>query len=378
MHMLLIALLMAPLTQEPAAAAPKGDPAAGQQPFRAKLCYMCHGENGEGGFGPDIAGGRGLTFDQFRRAIRKPWGVMLAYTEQQLTDQNIADIYAMMLTKPKVQQPGEWHWRPAPANAALGQRLYMQTVGCGQCHEPENKFGRKWLGEHAKEVNFEYFAKQIYQHTEKYPRGGMGNYSRDRVPESVLREIYQWMVVDIGMRASVNSALAIADQKDGNTTYKLTIRNPGVKDVGLNAEGLTAFVTVPKGTKVIGGTGTGYKGVQPLATLGLEPGLPLAPHAHDDSGHVERPKQDLSGDVIVWKFPKLNAGDSLEFTFTLAGAPSAEIVKGFDGSTVYWEKPGRTAKGSPPIMVYRDLRVPDKGDHERIAPPRFPPPAASN
>ena len=375
MHTLIVALLMMPLLQ--ADAAPKGDAKAGEQPYRAKLCYFCHGNNGEGGFGPDIAGGRGLTWEQFKRPIRKPWGVMLNYTEGQLSDQQIADIYAFIQTKPKVAEPGEWHWRPAPVTAPLGQQLYIQA-GCGQCHEPENKFGRMWLGEHAKEVNFDYFAKQIYTHTDKYPRGGMGNYSRLRLPESALREIYQWMVMDIGMRASIGGAMAIGEQAGGNTTYNLTLSNRGVKDVGLNAEGLTVFIKVPPGSKLVTGTGVGYKGAQPLATLGLEPGLPLAIHANDDTGTVLRPKQDLSGDVVVWKIPKLDAGDRQALSFTLTGAPSADVLKGFDGSTVHWDSPGRNAAGSPPRMVYRDLRVPDQGDHERINAPRMPaPPAAA-
>ena len=107
-------------------------------------------------------GGRGSTFEQFKHPIRKPWGVMLAFTERQLPDQGIADIYAFVMTKPKVAEPGHWHWPAAPASAPYGQRVYMQVVGCSQCHEPENKFVRMWLGEHAKEVNFDYFANGLH------------------------------------------------------------------------------------------------------------------------------------------------------------------------------------------------------------------------
>ena len=70
-----------------------------------------------------------------------------------------------------------------------------------------------WLGEHAKEMNFDYFAKMIYNHTEKYPNGGMGNYSRDRLSESNLREIYKFLVEDLGLRASIGGAIAIGDQR---------------------------------------------------------------------------------------------------------------------------------------------------------------------
>ena len=45
---------------------------------------------------------------------------------------------------------------------------------------------RMWLGEYAKQVNFEYFKQQIYTHTRKYPTGIMGNYSPDRLSEDNL------------------------------------------------------------------------------------------------------------------------------------------------------------------------------------------------
>ena len=152
MKKLLVVLLLAPLVPIQNASAQTGDPKAGQARYGAKLCRMCHGDLMEGGFGPALAG-RGLTLDQFRRPIRHPWGVMPPYNEDQLTDAQIVDIYAWSQSLAPVPEPadGDWHWRKAPPTAALGQQLYI-SVGCGQCHEPENKFGRKWLGEHAVEL----------------------------------------------------------------------------------------------------------------------------------------------------------------------------------------------------------------------------------
>ena len=355
----------------PGTRAQTGDPEAGARSWDA-MCDNCHGPDAEGAFGPDLAGGRGLTLDQFRRAIRRPWGVMPTLNEQQLSDQGVADVYAFVGTKPPVPQPGEWHWRRAPETAPVGQRLYMNTAGCGQCHEPENAYGRMWLGEHAKEADFDYFARQIYEHTDKYPRGRMGTYRRERLPESVLREIYEWMVIDIGMRASIGAVIEMGERRGEETRFTVTVTNRGVTDVGLDVQGVTVFVKVPPTMTVVGGTGTGYQGAQPLATLGLEPRLPLAPHSHDDSGRVERPRQDLSGDVVVWKIPHMAAGEALTLSFALSGPPPTErTLQYFSGSTVHWESPGRNAKGSPPVMIYRDLRLPDQGDHELITPPRL-------
>jgi mono/diheme cytochrome c family protein len=335
-------------------------------------CVNCHGGKGEGAWGPDLAG-RGLSFEQFKKAVREPWGMMPSFPENVKSDKALRDIHAYMQSLPKAAKLGEWRFKPAPASAPVGQQLYMNVIGCGQCHEPENKFGRMWLGEHAKEVNYEYFKKQIFQHYEKWPKGTMPLYSPKKVLDPILREIYKWMVEDIGMRASVSGMISVAERQGDQTTYNIQLSNNGVKNVGIDAEGLTVFVRLPEGTKVVKATGQGYSSSMPLAKLGLDPLPALAPHAHDDTGHVERLAPDLTRDVAVWKFPKLEAGGKASLTLTLSGpAPSAELVKGFQGSSVYWEKPGRRPAGSPPIMVYRDLRSPDKGDGELITPPRLP------
>jgi mono/diheme cytochrome c family protein len=332
-------------------------------------CVNCHGPRAEGAFGPDLAG-TGLTWTAFRKAVRDPWGLMPRFTERQKPDQALADIYAYLKTLPKTTTLGEWHWAKAPATAPLGQRLYMNFAGCGQCHEPENKYPRAWLGEVAKDVTFEYFKKQIYQHYEKWPRGTMPIYSPERLPEPVLREIYAWSVDELGLRPSIAGALAVADRQGERTSYTLTVTNNGVKDKGLAAERLTIFVRIPAGCSVGTGNGTGYAGVMPLAKLGLEPALRLAPHPHDDSGVVERPQADLSREVAVWKVPRLDAGEKLTFGLTISGPePNADLLAGFAGSTIHWETPGRRPAGSPPRMLYRDLRIPDKGDHELIAMP---------
>jgi mono/diheme cytochrome c family protein len=341
--------------------APQGDVKRGAAEY--VRCVNCHGPQGEGAFGPDLAS-RGLTFAQFKKSVREPWGIMPMFTERQKSDQALADIYAYLNTLPRAKALGEWHWRKAPPTAPIGQQIYMNFAGCGQCHEPENKYPRTWLGEHAKDVDFEYFKRQIYRHLEKWPKGTMPIYSPERLPEPALREIYKWSVDDLGMRPSISSTLVLGAQLGEQAVYTITVSNNGAKNKGLAAEGLTIFVRIPRGNKVATASGTGYGGVMPLMKLGLEPAVRRAPHAHDDSGHVERPPADLSGDVAIWKVPRLDAGERVELSLTLAGPPST--LEDFEGSTVHWTSPGRRPAGSPPQMVYRDLRIADQGDHEPI------------
>lgn len=347
----------------------QGDIRRGATEFAA--CTNCHGRNAEGGFGPDLAG-TGLAWISFRRAVRQPWGIMPAFREQQKSDQALADILTYLKTLPRTTTLGEWHWRKAPATAPLGQRLYMNFAGCGQCHEPEGKFPRARLGVMAHDVTFEYFKRQIYQHFERWPKGTMPLYSPERLPEVVLREVYTWLVDELGLRPWIAGSLAVGSREGDKTSYTLIVSNSGAKDKGLAAEGLTVFVRIPAGCSVIAGAGTGYEGTMPLAKLGLEPALRMAPHPHDDSGIVERPDLDLSRDVAVWRLSRVAAGEQVSLSFTLTGPePTPELLRGFEGSTIHWAMPGRRPAGSPPRMVYRDLRMPDKGDHELITLPRM-------
>jgi uncharacterized repeat protein (TIGR01451 family) len=350
--------------------APAGKADAGKAFWQAQMCQYCHGAQAEGAWGPDLAG-RGLSEAQIKHALRQPYGLMPAYTETQVSDQTIVNLQAFFATLPKAEQLGPWRWQSPPADAPEGQRL-QSAFGCGQCHEPELAIPRRWLGGVGKDADFAYFEKQVYQHTDKYPQGRMGNFSRDRLPEIVLREIYQFML-DTGFRTPINASLSAGQRQGTNITYTLSVFNDGVEQRGLDAENVTIFVRIPRGTKFVNATGTGFKGVRPLTELGLEPAIGNTPGRFDPSSKLpEREKADLSGDVAVWEVPRIAAAERQTYTITLSGptaevyalpgpGPTSQALKGFEGSTVYWTKPG--VRMGPPLLSYRDLRLPDKGDH---------------
>src|SRR5437899_2448967 len=108
MSTLLVTLLLLPLVQG-GTAAPVGDAQAGKALWEGALtsCKNCHGVEGEGGFGPDLAG-RKLTVAQFRQAVRKPWGVMPAFIDSQVSDKEIADFVAYLSNLPSPAEPGQW------------------------------------------------------------------------------------------------------------------------------------------------------------------------------------------------------------------------------------------------------------------------------
>jgi ubiquinol-cytochrome c reductase cytochrome c subunit len=93
----------APTTDTPAApaaqTAPKGDVENGKKIYTTYGCYQCHGYAAHGGPGPRLAP-RPMAFAAFARYTRRPTGQMPPYTAKVVSDQEVADIYAFLLTIP--------------------------------------------------------------------------------------------------------------------------------------------------------------------------------------------------------------------------------------------------------------------------------------
>jgi mono/diheme cytochrome c family protein len=106
--LLLTATLMASMlsAQTPAAPqasnapAPRGNAENGKKIFTAYGCYQCHNYAATGGgAGPRLAP-RPIPFPAFIKEIREPRAEMVPYTAKVVTDQELADIYAFLLTIP--------------------------------------------------------------------------------------------------------------------------------------------------------------------------------------------------------------------------------------------------------------------------------------
>ena len=84
-------------------AAPAGNAESGKKVFTKDGCYECHGREGQGaaqGAGPRI-GPLQLSFEGFTRYVHQPTGQMPPYTSKVLSDQELADIYAFLQSRPK-------------------------------------------------------------------------------------------------------------------------------------------------------------------------------------------------------------------------------------------------------------------------------------
>jgi len=80
-----------------------GNVEAGKKIFTRDGCYECHGHEGQGavqGAGPRI-GPPQLSFEAFSKYVRQPAGQMPPYTSKVISEQELADIYAYLQSRPK-------------------------------------------------------------------------------------------------------------------------------------------------------------------------------------------------------------------------------------------------------------------------------------
>jgi len=326
---------------------PQGDPQKGRAMFSGQggsgLCMLCHGLQAQGSFGPGLAGGRGLTFEQFKRAVQQPWGVMPKYPN--INDEGLAHIYAFLKSLPPAPEPATWSVAAAPANAPLGQQLQIQ-FGCGQCHGPEIGHPRRDIGEKVKAFGFEEFKKVLY---EKGPTQ-MGLFNKERLNESTAREIWNYMET-AGFRTLLFASMSPATQDADKLTYTLTLDNRGHKGTGLAAEDVLVSLVVPEGFTAVSGSGGQYLGAKPGVETVTNPGQ-LAPF------RAMNPKPNVIKAAVTmaqWKIKNIPAGEKTSVTITLQGKGAPN----FSGSNVTWAKP---AIKRPANVTHTDDRTAAKGD----------------
>jgi mono/diheme cytochrome c family protein len=324
MKKLVFACLLLPLTPSLAGAqgaAPAGDAAAGKafwarEAPRPTGCRNCHGDNAEGAFGPDLAG-RGLNAAQVLRAVRQPWGIMPAFVESQVSEKDAADLAAYFASMPKPAAPGEWGVE-VPAGAPPGQAVLV-NIGCAQCHGETFNGPRGNLG--AVNADFDYFENLVYNHTTALPQHRalignnnpdvhMGNYSRARLSEGTLRQIFFWARDEIGYRAPMQGRIAKGETGPSGVTYAISVTNGGLPGKGVIAEGITVTLNIPKGSDVVAATGTGYQGV-----------------------HVD---DKTKATLAQWKLPRSAPKDQEKLSITLSKpGTAADNLKG----SIRWAKP---------------------------------------
>ena len=158
-------------------------------------CRNCHGVKGEGGFGPDLAGRK---ID--RRAVyprrAQPWGIMPAYIESQISDNELALLARYFEEHARGRAACQMALRGAGRRAArAGGFAHLRLRPMPR---PDPQRPRSHLG--AIDADFAWFKTMVYDHTTAMPehekvlhepppvRIRMGNYSPTRMWESQLRD----------------------------------------------------------------------------------------------------------------------------------------------------------------------------------------------
>jgi mono/diheme cytochrome c family protein len=82
---------------------PAGDAAAGKRIYLSVGCFLCHGRSGQGGAfngpAPPLAQTE-LPAEALLAYVREPGGDMPPYVESQLSNQDVANIYAFLRSLP--------------------------------------------------------------------------------------------------------------------------------------------------------------------------------------------------------------------------------------------------------------------------------------
>ena len=79
--------------------APAGSAERGQKIYLQQMCHNCHGTVGQGGgvAGPKLAPNPWL-WGEFAKQTRRPRLAMVPYSEKNLPEQDLADIYAYLVS----------------------------------------------------------------------------------------------------------------------------------------------------------------------------------------------------------------------------------------------------------------------------------------
>src|SRR5215471_21797830 len=99
MKIVVSSILAAVLLAGAAQAQPAGDAERGKAAFLRYGCYTCHGYDAQGVPGRKLAPNP-LPYPAFSNFVRTSPGEMPTFTQKVLPDQDLADIYAYLRSKP--------------------------------------------------------------------------------------------------------------------------------------------------------------------------------------------------------------------------------------------------------------------------------------
>jgi len=165
-----------------AGAAAPGNSDNGKMVFTSQNCGSCHGADAQGGVGPLIGPPPG-TMAQFVVSVRQPTGQMPAYSDKQVSDQEIADLYAYLKTMGSPAQAAV----TLTGNAAHGKQIFT-SYGCYQCHGYVGQGGAAGVRIAPPPISLKAVMAYIRQ-----PTGQMPPYTSKVVSDQDVADIYAYL-----------------------------------------------------------------------------------------------------------------------------------------------------------------------------------------
>jgi mono/diheme cytochrome c family protein len=172
-------------------AQPVGNAQNGKRIFEKVGCSRCHGSAGEGisvtgkPAGPPKIADTHLPLRDFVASIRKPKGQMPPFDAKQVSDKELADVFAFLhsedLTRNVVM--------PSSANPQNGQHLYA-SFGCYECHGYQGQGSVQTGGSRIGPIQIPYSGFVAYV---RQPTGQMPPYTSKAASDAQLADIYLFL-----------------------------------------------------------------------------------------------------------------------------------------------------------------------------------------
>jgi mono/diheme cytochrome c family protein len=165
-----------------AAAAAVGNVENGKKIFAGQNCGSCHGADAQGGVGPLIGPPPG-TMAQFVTSVRQPTGQMPAYSDKQVSDQELTDLYTYLKTMGTPAQAAV----TLTGNAEHGKQIFS-SYGCYQCHGYVGQGGAAGVRIGPPPISLKAVMAYIRQ-----PTGNMPPYTSKVVSDQEVADIYSYL-----------------------------------------------------------------------------------------------------------------------------------------------------------------------------------------
>ena len=162
------------------------DPDNGKVVWEESLCARCHGAEGEGVWGKPLAGDAELTLEDWIPQVREPRRRMPAFSEEQISDDQIADMFAYMTSLDEPEETG-FQEVSLPSIAHPGQALILEKR-CIACHSltgPVGGFIRR-----GEEPTAEAVLTQL-----RTPRNRMPRYKEEQVSDEEAAIITEFLLL---------------------------------------------------------------------------------------------------------------------------------------------------------------------------------------